>query len=776
MTKSIEERGGAKKEAPSTSRKPRQRKSSSGSGLFGELEEGEDDIFAFSGKKRPGSISSGKVEEKTKSTLSHSLFGSSSHDDTADLFSPKDKTPAMPPVADEPVSQKKSDTIDLFDKGGGEEEEDNLFGAPPNKSSVAAKKNSPPAAAKSKSDILFGSPSPPPDEGLIFGPPTTTTTKTPPPTTNHVTDSGESGKSATETPRDKSKESAPSTSKEKLGGLFDDDESDDDLFSSGTAAAASSGKKARRKPQVEDLFSSTTVSTSAAVPAASKKTSVGKQPPPATKKTSQKSTPSDLFGSPPTSDPLSGGGLFSGGSTSQSEPPQQNGLAPDQKEDNDKDLFASVSSAGKGASPSPRVVPKKSRKPSDSDVFTSSGSHQRGDAHPTPPPTQPKPPSKKPSDTDLFGTSPVSPTHPKSSSRRSSEADPPQKETPPTTQPKPRSSEGDLFTTSVTKKEEDLGSGGPTSPSGGGGGGIGGRKRPAGAVSLFGGVDILGDRGLEGSGLFGRSTREEDKLPTITEAKKPQPEVARKPKRSQGSSSDLTSPLSPPPTGPTPGKLKFGLHIDPAALLPGATPPNRAQEEKAISFATPVTTHTLFNPNKTRSRGAARRPPSRHALRASGSGSDSARTESLTSSLGGVGEETTPTKKKSAGTGIPITRPADPFADLISQSDSLPPLPKPEGGEEYGIFSSSKTKTKVTIGSGSEEDSLFGSVGRPAETRKTSSLPSPLSPHPHLHLLPPATHRHRWQRSQRCQYLTLLWWTSLHRRRWKRRTTYLGRQ
>ena len=52
MTKSIEKRGGAKKEAPSTSRKPRQRKSSSGSGLFGELEEGEDDIFAFSGKKR----------------------------------------------------------------------------------------------------------------------------------------------------------------------------------------------------------------------------------------------------------------------------------------------------------------------------------------------------------------------------------------------------------------------------------------------------------------------------------------------------------------------------------------------------------------------------------------------------------------------------------------------------------------------------------------------------------------------------------------------------
>ena len=52
MTKSIEEGGGTKKEAPPTSRKPRQRKSSSGSGLFGDMEEGEDDIFAFSGKKR----------------------------------------------------------------------------------------------------------------------------------------------------------------------------------------------------------------------------------------------------------------------------------------------------------------------------------------------------------------------------------------------------------------------------------------------------------------------------------------------------------------------------------------------------------------------------------------------------------------------------------------------------------------------------------------------------------------------------------------------------
>ena len=46
-TKSTEVGGGAKKEAPPTSRKPR-----GSSGLFGDVEEGEEDIFAFTGKKR----------------------------------------------------------------------------------------------------------------------------------------------------------------------------------------------------------------------------------------------------------------------------------------------------------------------------------------------------------------------------------------------------------------------------------------------------------------------------------------------------------------------------------------------------------------------------------------------------------------------------------------------------------------------------------------------------------------------------------------------------
>ena len=46
-TKPTQEGGGAKKEAPPTSRKPR-----GGSGLFRDVEEGGEDIFAFTGKKK----------------------------------------------------------------------------------------------------------------------------------------------------------------------------------------------------------------------------------------------------------------------------------------------------------------------------------------------------------------------------------------------------------------------------------------------------------------------------------------------------------------------------------------------------------------------------------------------------------------------------------------------------------------------------------------------------------------------------------------------------
>ena len=71
--------------------------------------------------------------------------------------------------------------------------------------------------------------------------------------------------------------------------------------------------------------------------------------------------------------------------------------------------------------------------------------------------------------------------------------------------------------------------------------------------------------------------------------------------------------------------------------------------------------------SQTRSRGAARRPPSRHALRASGSGSDSASLETVTSSSGRQSGE----KKKPTVT-IPIAKLADPFADLLSGAEALP--------------------------------------------------------------------------------------------------------
>ena len=84
---------------------------------------------------------------------------------------------------------------------------------------------------------------------------------------------------------------------------------------------------------------------------------------------------------------------------------------------------------------------------------------------------------------------------------------------------------------------------------------------------------------------------------------------------------------------------------------------------------------------QSRSRGAARRPPSRRALRASGSGSDHTPSESLTassSSLGRLnGEAPPPTRKKTHAAALPITSSDDPFADLLSESPPPPPPSKP---------------------------------------------------------------------------------------------------
>lgn len=77
--------------------------------------------------------------------------------------------------------------------------------------------------------------------------------------------------------------------------------------------------------------------------------------------------------------------------------------------------------------------------------------------------------------------------------------------------------------------------------------------------------------------------------------------------------------------------------------------------------------HNLFV--QSRSRGAARRPPSRRALRASGSGSDS--------SVGQSNKGSPPSPKKKSAATIPIAKSADPFADLLSQSESLPPPRQP---------------------------------------------------------------------------------------------------
>lgn len=330
---------------------------------------------------------------------------------------------------------------------------------PASSSDAGVKKNKePPVAVKSRSDSLFGSTTPPPDEGLLFGAPPTK----PPPTatpTNNLTTSRDRVKSKKATTEGTKVNGAPPKPKEKLGGLFDDDESDDDLFAS--------SKKTPSKPQVEDLFS--------AAPVATKPSN--KRPKPVAKPAKQvKQEPSDLFGSPPTSDPL-GGDLFTQSKAekathrklkAEQSLPIPNEAAPGQTDD----LLTS--------SLSPQTLPKKSApqqsKPSDTNLFDTSDSHKNDD--------------------------PLFPNNPP----------------PASTKVQSPSSEGGTVTVAPTK------------------------KKPAGAVSLFGGVDLLGDKHTHthtslqypphlfllspgASGLFGQSTREDALPPTslpVTGTKKPQ--------------------------------------------------------------------------------------------------------------------------------------------------------------------------------------------------------------------------------------------------------------
>ena len=68
---------------------------------------------------------------------------------------------------------------------------------------------------------------------------------------------------------------------------------------------------------------------------------------------------------------------------------------------------------------------------------------------------------------------------------------------------------------------------------------------------------------------------------------------------------------------------------------------------------------------------------------------------------------------------------------MLVPSLYLSPFPRAtEGSEEYGIFSSSKTKTKMTIGVGSERDNLFSSLGKTGRDKDDLFPPLPSVPTP----------------------------------------------
>jgi WASH complex subunit FAM21 len=119
-------------------------------------------------------------------------------------------------------------------------------------------------------------------------------------------------------------------------------------------------------------------------------------------------------------------------------------------------------------------------------------------------------------------------------------------------------------------------------------------KKPVGGVSLFGGAN-----------LFDQPEQKEEAPKTKEEPKKP---------KGLFDSSKIDEDLfksEPAPSVKSPVRGKMGLAINPMALLPGARPPIKQVEEKSVSFDEPVEVNTLETLTKGRSRGQARRPPSR---------------------------------------------------------------------------------------------------------------------------------------------------------------------
>ncbi|XP_060068173.1 WASH complex subunit 2C-like [Ylistrum balloti] len=689
--------------------------------LFAEDEDEDDGLFGM-GKKPPATVKS------TDKPRSGSLFGEEDDNDEGDMFgaAPIKSTTSKKPVGgvslfggadilgkkkDEPkpapapaqkqeppktqAAVSKKSPLSLFDDD--EEEEVDLFGGGGASGGTKEPQVKPASAGGGKRD-LFG------DEDVLFG-----GAEEESPGVNLFGSSASPGTSPVKSSPVQSKTApAPKVPVAKVtqkasSGLFDDDDGDDDMFGSSVPKVrADSGATL---PVAGVTTEESTDSPKKDEPAKSRKPVGGvsilgginpfanKQQRPASESEeeeedvmSKKIIEEDL--PKPVKTPVV------------AKPSQSAPKADPLFGDEGDDLFTV-------SKPSPQTSTKSSNKPPE-DVFS-----PNKPANNSVPKSKPSPLSMDDDedDDDLFGRKP-----------------PPLQNDPPV-----KSKQGDLFGSSPSSESDLFGSSPPPdeepkveSPKV--------KKPPAGAVSMFGGVDpfaAMKKKQPVDSKKAPDGQTEEEPSASVTEketspkgrelpspTKQPEPPSPNKgfspssPTKGPGLGSPTKGPEQRSPTkGPVGkiGKLKANIGINPAALLPGAAPPVKEPEPVAIGFDQPAEVKTLHSASKDRARiQTKRRPPSRVARQTQ---VDSSGSDLFSPSAPPSGNITKEMPKTVVNDRVPQLT-SDLFGndDLLNGGSAIPVKPAPSV-EENDIFSSGafSSGTKVTKSKKVDDDDLFGS-------------------------------------------------------------------
>ncbi|KAK3698556.1 hypothetical protein QZH41_014481 [Actinostola sp. cb2023] len=267
-------------------------------------------------------------------------------------------------------------------------------------------------------------------------------------------------------------------------------------------------------------------------------------------------------------------------------------------------------------------------------------------------------------------------------------------------------------------------------------------KKPAGAVSMFGGVDLFGsspsksvEKNTEEApktkdplGMF--DDTEDDLFTTKPKASKvlkattpvPLPKTTQ-PEHSLGAA------VSSAKSGSGIEKLQKSLAFNPAMLRPGGPPPKKEATSVQASFDEPLTINTLETVGKERAKlQVKRRPPTRQARRAAATASASDETL-FGSALGG---ESAPVLPRSKSTSLDDT-----YVTKI-QVNSLPDFPDidevqrrgtkdSDMSDEFFGFASSQsikddTPSKPSVSTGFLTDDLFGSLSKPSKLSSDNKI------------------------------------------------------